>query len=282
MELGDKLYVCNADGKVYGPVALDVLRQWVHDGRVEPVARISCDLKEWIPAPNIPDLGMEWVVENNPGQFYGPVHRAVVDDFIQSGALVPDARFYRDMRRVLADKASLESAVAAAREQAAAELAAARELSAAELANVREQAATELAAARKHAAAAEAARDDLQRQLDDARAAQATLVAECEAVRRKLAETAAALAETREEVARLQPPSAPPEVLVPDVIIADAPPPKPSAGFANASGAAAASLNTLFGGKVTSLADLEREAQAELARMKAAGGKGFFGFGKHA
>ena len=46
---------------------------------------------------------------------------------------------------------------------------------------------------------------------------------------------------------------------MPDVIIADAPPPKPSAGFANASGAAAASLHTLFGGKVTSLADLERD-----------------------
>ena len=76
----EKWYVKSTQGKVFGPILLDELKKWVAEGRVEPLAGISQDLKNWMLAPLNPDLEMDWVVENNPGQFYGPTHRAVVDD----------------------------------------------------------------------------------------------------------------------------------------------------------------------------------------------------------
>ena len=42
-----KWYVKNADGKVFGPVDDEKLLAWVKDGRVEPFAGVSNDLKTW-------------------------------------------------------------------------------------------------------------------------------------------------------------------------------------------------------------------------------------------
>ena len=98
MQNGDKWYVKNVAGKVFGPIDLETLKKWVRDGRVEPLAGVSGDLQNWTIAPSVPELEMNWIVENNPGQFYGPTHRDVVDDLKKSGALTPAARFYCDDR----------------------------------------------------------------------------------------------------------------------------------------------------------------------------------------
>ena len=95
---GKKWYVRNTAGKVFGPIDLESLKSWVKDGRVEPLAGGSCDLTHWVIAPLKPELEMNWVVENNPGQFYGPTHRAVMDDLVKTGTLSPAARFYQDDR----------------------------------------------------------------------------------------------------------------------------------------------------------------------------------------
>ena len=55
-------------------------------------------------------------------------------------------------------------------------------------------------------------------------------------------------------------------MLVPEVVVSDEPPPPVA--------------RTAFGGGPASLAALERQAQAELARMGASGAKKFFKFGK--
>ena len=62
-----KWYVRNTAGKVFGPIDLESLKSWVKDGRVEPLAGVSCDLTHWVIAPLKPELEMNWVVENNPG-----------------------------------------------------------------------------------------------------------------------------------------------------------------------------------------------------------------------
>jgi len=98
MDNGEKWYVKSVAGKVFGPIDLDTLKKWVRDGRVEPLAGVSNDLQNWTIAPMRPELEMNWVVENNPGQFYGPTHKSVVDDLKKSGALTPAARFYCDDR----------------------------------------------------------------------------------------------------------------------------------------------------------------------------------------
>ena len=94
----EKWYVKNTQGKVFGPIDLEMLKMWVKDGRVEPLAGISSDLQSWQLAPLKPELEMNWVVENNPGQFYGPTHRMVLDDLLKAGTLSREARFYQDDR----------------------------------------------------------------------------------------------------------------------------------------------------------------------------------------
>ena len=94
--MNEKWYIKNSNDKTFGPISLEVLKDWVKDGRVEPFAGISKDLKTWMLAPLKAELEMNWVVENNPGQFYGPTHRNVIDDLMRSGTLSPSARFYCD------------------------------------------------------------------------------------------------------------------------------------------------------------------------------------------
>ena len=51
-----KWYVRNTAGKVFGPIDFDSLKAWVKDGRVEPLAGVSSDLKHWLLAPLKPEL----------------------------------------------------------------------------------------------------------------------------------------------------------------------------------------------------------------------------------
>lgn len=96
--MNEKWYIKSPEGKAFGPVSMETLKDWVKDGRVEPLAGISKDLKTWMLAPLKAELEMNWIVENNPGQFYGPTHRNVIDDLVRSGSLSPSARFYCDDR----------------------------------------------------------------------------------------------------------------------------------------------------------------------------------------
>ena len=43
MQSGDKWFVRNEDGKVFGPCGLDVLAQWSREGRIAPSASVSCE-----------------------------------------------------------------------------------------------------------------------------------------------------------------------------------------------------------------------------------------------
>ena len=107
-------YIRNTEGKVFGPIDLETLKAWVKEGRVEPLAGVSSDLQNWVLAPLKPELEMNWVVENNPGQFYGPTHRTVVEDLVKTGSLSRDARFYEDDRGAAEERIhAMETAMAA-------------------------------------------------------------------------------------------------------------------------------------------------------------------------
>ena len=234
MNSDEKWYVRNTKGKVFGPIGFETLKTWVRDGRVEPLAGVSKDLQNWMLAPLKPELEMDWIIENNPGQFYGPTHRAVVDDFLKSGTLSPGARFYYDNSDLILDGnssvCSIVEELAATRESlesTKAEL----DKTNAELGKVN----AELAEKEAEAADARNALDVLKAELDK-------LKAERESVHAREWKT---------------------EVLVPEVVVSDEPPPSVA--------------RMAFNPSTSSLAELERQAQAELARM---GAKSFFAFGK--
>ncbi len=232
-------YVKNADGKVFGPVDDGKLLAWVKDGRVEPFAGLSNDLKSWKLASLEPMLEMDWIVENEPGRFYGPTHRAVIDDLIKAKSLSATCRIYRDDHGGAVEKAVAEARTEA--EKAMAEVQVEAEKAMAELKNEAERS---IAAKDEELAAAKADADSLRARAERSEAR----VAELEAQIAKLTE--------------VRPREWQMEVLEPE-IVSDEPPP---------------TVREIFrpGHKAT-LADLERQAQAELARMGASGAKKFFG-----
>ena len=283
-----KWYVRNTAGKVFGPIDFDSLKSWVKDGRVEPLAGVSSDLKHWVLAPLKPELEMNWIVENNPGQFYGPTHRSVVDDLVKTGTLSPAARFYVDDRGAALERIrALEGEIAARdseRVQKESSLAEAQKLSAkkdlqlaAAQKAIRERddriseaksqlmlKDTQIAELTKNVqlrdgqlqqAAAEIARRDVERQALDAEIARRD--AEIAVLKEQLAK--------RDEVHEREWKT---EVIVPEVVVDELPPPVARQAFTAPSFAGGASPSAL--------ADLERRAQEELARMGAAGAKKFF------
>ena len=281
-------YVRNTAGKVFGPIDFESLKSWVKDGRVEPLAGVSSDLKHWILAPLKPELEMNWVVENNPGQFYGPTHRAVVDDLVKTGTLSPAARFYQDDRGAALERIrALESAVAAKD----AELVQ-KDTSLAEAQKLPGKKDLQLAAGQKAVRErderiAEAKAQLMQKdsqiadlmkniQLRDGQIQQAAdEIARRDAERQNLlaeiSDRDAEIASLREQLAKrdeVHEREWKTEVLVPEIVANEMPPPVARQAFTTppfAGGASAAAL-----------ADLERRAQQELARMGATGAKKFF------
>ena len=233
-------YVKGADGKVFGPADDAKIVDWVKDGRVDPFAGISNDLKQWKLASLEPMLEMDWIVENEPGRFYGPTHRAVVDDLLKSGSLSPSCRIYRDYHDGALEKEAASARAAA--EKAMSEVQAEAEKAMTELKNEAER-----AIASKDAEI-DALKSELEQVKDRAEKSEGTV--------QELERRLTSLTETKKREWRT-------EVVDPEVVSEEPPP----------------SVRDVFrpGGAQATLADLERQAQAELARMGASGAKRFFG-----
>ena len=232
-------YVKNADGKVFGPVDDAKLLAWVRDGRVEPFAGISNDLKQWKLASLEPALEMDWIVENEPGRFYGPTHRAVIDDLIKSKAISESCRIYRDDHGGAAER---EAASARAEAEKAME-------------EIRAEAEKAMAELKNDAERSLAAKDEEIAALKETVAASNARAEKSESRVVELETKIARLTETKKREWQT-------EVIEPE-IVSDEPPP---------------AVREIFRpGRPQTLADLERQAQAELARMGAAGAKKFFG-----
>ena len=118
-------YLKMNDGTVYGPADLSRLQTWAREGRVAPSSQISSDRKSWTTASRMPELGMEWVVEVEQGQYYGPFHPDVVRDLIAQKRIPASARRFRlDTGRAQEDRskelnAALEQAKASLAEREA-------------------------------------------------------------------------------------------------------------------------------------------------------------------
>lgn len=236
-------YVKGADGKVFGPADDEKILTWVRDGRVDPYSGVSHDLKQWKLASLEPLFEMDWIVEDEPGRFYGPVHREVADDLVKSGALSPMCRIYRDDHGGMAEREAAEARAEA--EKAMADIQAEAEKAMAEL-----KCEAERTIANKESEIA-AVKSELEHMK--------ALVDEGKVRIEELEQKIGSLIETKKREWTVE--------FVEPEIVSDAPP------------SAARDLFKTDRGKSRqpSLSDLERQAQAELARMGASGAKKFFG-----
>ncbi len=80
-------FVRKANGVEFGPAPMSDLVAWAREGRIAPDDAVSTDRAAWRPAPEIPELNMNWMVEAEPGMFYGPAHALAFVDMMREGVL---------------------------------------------------------------------------------------------------------------------------------------------------------------------------------------------------
>ena len=150
-----KWLVRNEKGETFGPVDLETLRSWACDGRLAPTNEVSGNGTDWLLATAQRALAMDWVAEVTPGTFYGPIHKAAMEELIKDGSIASESAFFArhgiKASQELSQSTQQVAELAQARQQASAFEAQAR--AAQEQASVRT---TELAQARRQAAEAEA------------------------------------------------------------------------------------------------------------------------------
>lgn len=78
------------DDSVFGPISFDQLKEWAVEAQVSPLDKISNDGTNWMKAPMIEGLEMDYLVEVSPDQYYGPTTLGAVREFLQMGEIHGD------------------------------------------------------------------------------------------------------------------------------------------------------------------------------------------------
>ena len=92
------MYLKKKDGQEFGPVNMDVMKQWAAQGRVEPSDVVSEDRDSWKPAAEYGELGMEWVVDLPDGGEYGPVNAFALVNLLKEELVRPDSEIRSERR----------------------------------------------------------------------------------------------------------------------------------------------------------------------------------------
>lgn len=78
------------DGDVFGPVDFAKLREWANAAQVSPLDMVSDDGMNWIKAPMLQQLHMDYLIQLGDETFYGPTTDEAVQEFLRLGELNPD------------------------------------------------------------------------------------------------------------------------------------------------------------------------------------------------
>lgn len=76
-----------SDGSMFGPLTFQQLQQWAADAQVSPLDRVSSDQSNWMKAPMLPELQMDFIVEVGEDQYYGPTTLGAIAEFIAAGEI---------------------------------------------------------------------------------------------------------------------------------------------------------------------------------------------------
>lgn len=80
----------NDDGSLFGPIPFEQLREWALEAQVSPLDKVSKDERNWVKAPMVPELAMDYLVEVSPDQFYGPTTIGAVREFLIAGEITSE------------------------------------------------------------------------------------------------------------------------------------------------------------------------------------------------
>ena len=78
------------DGSIFGPLTFSQLETWAASAQIGPHDVVSTDQINWMKAPMLPALGMDWIVELTSERLYGPTTLGAIRDFLHLGEITPD------------------------------------------------------------------------------------------------------------------------------------------------------------------------------------------------
>ena len=78
------------DGGIFGPLPFDQLSRWAATARIAPRDLVSSDQQNWMKAPMISELGMDWLVEVTSERYYGPTTLGAINEFVRLGEVRPE------------------------------------------------------------------------------------------------------------------------------------------------------------------------------------------------
>ncbi len=77
-----------ADRQVHGPIPLEQLRSWAAEAKISPLDKVSRDNREnWVRAPMVPELQMDWLIEMPDKYLYGPTSVGTLQEFLATGEI---------------------------------------------------------------------------------------------------------------------------------------------------------------------------------------------------
>jgi hypothetical protein len=75
------------DGTIFGPLTFTQLAAWASSAQIAPHDSVSTDQANWMKAPMLPDLGMDWIVEVTSERLYGPTTLGAIREFMRLGEI---------------------------------------------------------------------------------------------------------------------------------------------------------------------------------------------------
>lgn len=75
------------DRMVFGPVPFSQLHTWASTAQVSPLDKVSTDEVNWVKAPMLADLEMDYLIHVSDEQYYGPTTLGAVKEFIAVGEI---------------------------------------------------------------------------------------------------------------------------------------------------------------------------------------------------
>jgi hypothetical protein len=78
------------DGEVFGPVDFAKLKEWARAAQVSPLDAVSDDRVNWVKAPMLQELHMDYLIQLGDESFYGPTTEEAVQEFLRLGEIGPD------------------------------------------------------------------------------------------------------------------------------------------------------------------------------------------------
>jgi hypothetical protein len=75
------------DGEVFGPVDFAKLKDWARAAQVSPLDMVSDDRTNWVKAPMLQGLHMDYLIQLGDESYYGPTTEEAVQEFLRLGEI---------------------------------------------------------------------------------------------------------------------------------------------------------------------------------------------------